>query len=176
MRVAREPRLRRPRQRDRRGDVAQPHADRRTTTASTRTSFPARPPRTQTVALTAYNNATRSHQRLQSDRRDLYRAHRSRPPHAAGGRRSRPAADRQLPQHRLFQQHRYVDQRAVRDPTISTPVTFRQSATDADNHVRHHRRRRVRAGSGRALAPRAAARRPAVRPVRLRLPQQPQRR
>ena len=47
-----------------------------------------------------------------------------------------------------------------------TPVTFRQSATDADNHLRHERRGGLRAGSGRAVAARAGGRRAALRPLR----------
>ena len=61
-------------------------------------------------------------------------------------------------------------------PTISTPITFRQSVTDADNHLRHERRGRIRPGPGGALASRAAGRRSAVRSVRPDVPQQPQRR
>ena len=37
-------------------------------------------------------------------------------------------------------------------PTISTPVTFRQSATDADNHLRPNVAAAFRAGPGRAFA------------------------
>ena len=43
-------------------------------------------------------------------------------------------------------------------PTIVTPVTFRQSATDADNHLRRTRGGGVRAGPDRAVALRAGAR------------------
>ena len=38
-------------------------------------------------------------------------------------------------------------------PTVSTPVTFRQSATDADNRSEYHDRLVVRAGPGAALTP-----------------------
>ena len=56
----------------------------------------------------------RADERLQPDRRHLRAIHRTAHAHAARRRRGRPAADRQLPQHRLLQQHRDVDARAVR--------------------------------------------------------------
>ena len=98
-------------------DDPQPHARSATTIASIRTSCPARstPTRTQ-VALTAYNNATdRTNVFNQTD--VIYPAlDRPRPAHAARRRGVRPPADRQLPQHRLLQQHGDVDPGAVREP------------------------------------------------------------
>ena len=53
------------------------------------------------------------------------------------GRRARRAGDGQLPQHRLLQRHGPARSRVpASDPTVSVPVTFRQAATDADNHGR----------------------------------------
>ena len=94
-----------------------------------------------------------------------------------GGRRDRPPAHRQLPQHRLLQRHRHLDLRPLRPTPPSTRrSTFRQSATDADNHLRTN----VAAAYVQdqvELSPQAAGGGGrALRPLRPRVPQQPQRR
>ena len=104
------------------------------------------------VALSAYNNAT---QRLNIfNQTDLIyvAVDGTRPAHAARRRRIRPPAHRQLPQHRLLQQHRRR-RSSCRTTTrlITTPVTFRQSATDADNHLQTNVAAALRAGPDRAL-------------------------
>ena len=96
--------------------------------------------------------------------------------HVAGGCRVRPPADRQLPQHRVLQQHRDVDLVPFGSPTIDNAGTFRQSATDADNHCRRNCGRRLCAGPDRAVAPRPGYGGRAVRSLRSRVSQQPQRR
>ena len=125
-----------------------------TTIASTRTSCPgAVDRRPDAGGAHGLQQRDRAAQRLQPDRRHVRGFHRARPAHAARRRRVRPPADRQLPEHRLLQQHRDVDPGAVRRTRRSaTPVTFRQNATDADNHVTHERGGRLRPGSDRAVA------------------------
>ena len=114
---ARQPGLRRRRASRRRAAPSATARSSATTTAAIRTSCRARSRRTESqVALTAYNNATQR-QNLFNQTDLTYRpGDRSDPAHAAGRRRGRPAAHRQLPQHRLLQQHRDVDPGAVRQP------------------------------------------------------------
>jgi catecholate siderophore receptor len=90
----------------------------------------------QTVALTAYNNATdRTNLFNQTDL--TYVAHTGSVRHTllAGAEVGRQLTDN-------FRNTGYFNNTATsisvpfHDPAISTPVTFRQSATDADNHVR----------------------------------------
>jgi catecholate siderophore receptor len=90
----------------------------------------------QTVALTAYNNATdRTNLFNQTDL--TYVAHTGTVRHTllAGAEVGRQLTDN-------FRNTGYFNNTATsisvpfHDPAISTPVTFRQSATDADNHVR----------------------------------------
>jgi len=90
----------------------------------------------QTVALTAYNNATdRTNVFNQTDL--TYTAHTGAVRHTllAGVEVGRQLTDN-------FRNTGYFNNTATSinapfdNPTISTPVTFRQSATDADNHIR----------------------------------------
>ena len=77
------------------------------------------------------------------------------PPHAARRRRGRPAAHRQLPQHRLLQQHRDVDPGAVRRPDDRHAGHLPAERDRRRQPSAHRRRRGLRAGPGRALAARA---------------------
>ena len=74
------------------------------------------------------------------------------PPHAAGRRRARPAEHRQLPQHRLLQRDRRRPRSSPLGATRRSTCrsTFRQSATDADNHGVADVGRRLRAGPDRS--------------------------
>ncbi len=87
------------------------------------------------LTMTAYNNATnRTNVFNQTDatypvmtaesRTRCWRAWSSEPAHG------------QRPQHRLLQQHSGLDCDPITNTLITTPVTLRQNATDADNHVR----------------------------------------
>ena len=89
------------------------------------------------VALSSYNNATaRRNVFNQTDLTYTFSTG-AVAAHVAGRSRGRPSTHGQLPQHRILQQHRDVDPRAdFASPLTNVPVTFRQSATDADNHLR----------------------------------------
>ena len=87
------------------------------------------------VALTAYNNATERTNLFNQTDLTYVASTGAHPPHAARRRRGRTPAHRQFPQHGILQQHGDVDLVPFAAPTITTPVTFRQSATDADNHL-----------------------------------------
>ena len=87
---------------------------------------------------------------LQPDRPDVREIHRTADAHAARRRRGRPAADGQLPQYRLLQQHRDVDSRAVR---FTHDLNAGDVPPERDRRRQsrdHERRRRLCAGSGRA--------------------------
>jgi catecholate siderophore receptor len=88
------------------------------------------------VSLAAYNNATKRENLLQPDGRAVLAQHRADPPQPPVGVELSQPDHRQLPEHRLL--HR-VGPNATNFTTplnrtrIRTPVSFRQSATDANN-------------------------------------------
>ena len=118
----------------------------------------------------------RAHERVQPDRRDVRRLRPAASDTRCWRRRTRPPVDGQLPQHRVLQQHRHVDprfrSRRRRSRRRSRSVRTRPMPTT----ICGHRGGGVRAGSGRAFAASAGARRRALRSFRSALSQQPQRR
>ena len=160
-----------------RGHHPQPHPLRRLRPLLPELRSRARsPPDRSRVALSAYNNATA--RRNVFNQTDVTYALATGPVRhtlLAGAEIGRQLTDN-------FRNTGFFDGTAtsisvpLASPTIETPVTFRQSATDADNHLRTNVGRRLRPGPDRALAQAPGAGRSALRPLRPPVPQQPQRR
>ena len=128
------------------------------------------------VALDGLQQCHAADQRVQSDGCALHRIHGTRPSYLPHGRRVRPPGDRQLSEHGLLQQHHHL---------ASGPVLESDDLDARDLPAKRHRRRQpsaregrrdIRAGSDRTLSSGPAARRSALRPIRLAVSQQSQRR
>jgi catecholate siderophore receptor len=131
-------------------------------------------PNKQQVALTAYNNATdRTNLFNQTDVTSVASTGSFRHTLLAGAEIGRQATDN-VRTTGYFHNTATTILVPYGAPTITTPVTYRQSATDADNNV-HQRGGDLRPGSGRGFAAPAAARRRALRSLRSRVSQQPER-
>ena len=133
-------------------------------------------PHSTQVALTSYNNATDRTNVFNQTDASSRPLHRAAPAHAARRSGVRPPADGQLPQHGFLQQRDDLAPRALGNPTIGDAGDVPAERHRCRQPCRRQGGGGLRAGSDRAVAPRPARGRPALRSLRPHLPQQPQRR
>jgi catecholate siderophore receptor len=131
-------------------------------------------PNMSQVALTAYNNATQRTNFF--NQTDVTYLAATGSPHVAGRHRVRAPGHRQLPEHRLFRQHRHDHAGPIQCTDDQDARHLPAECHRCGQSPRRAGCRSVRAGPGGTLFSSAGRRRVAIRSLRPDVPQQPQRR